>query len=379
VNERPFVSSRSTTSYWDYIRVEELLRLQGGLAGTDAELTDDEVRFIVIHQIDELWMKLVLRELASARDLFRQDHVPETALAAAADGLHRVTLTLQLMADHFRLMETMRTQAYLEFRDKLSPASGFQSAQMREIEILMGLEDDDRIRFGEEGSYLDALRGDAGDRSPALQRVMARLADRPSLKDAVYGWLARAPIQASTPDQPDDEAVVMAWIEDFLARQSAGMEQRKAESLAEQALTDADVRRLEARYAAELERARQYLLATEVDDQAQAARTRRLRAAILFIESHRELPLLSWPAEIIDALIATEQSLLVFRQRHARMVERVIGRRVGTGGSDGVDYLDRTALEYRVFKEVWAARTMLLRRDLCPPVANIDFYGLRSE
>ena len=58
-------------NYWDYIRVEELLSLQQGISASDeAELGDDEVRFIVIHQIDELWFKLVLRELTTARDLF---------------------------------------------------------------------------------------------------------------------------------------------------------------------------------------------------------------------------------------------------------------------------------------------------------------------
>jgi tryptophan 2,3-dioxygenase len=105
---------------------------------------------------------------------------------------------------------------------------------------------------------------------------------------------------------------------------------------------------------------------------------RRLRASILFIESNRELPLLSWPGEILDALIQAEQAMIVFRQRHARMVERVIGRRVGTGGSDGVDYLDRTALGYRVFKEIWAARTVLLAPERVPDTRHADYYGLKS-
>ena len=70
--------------------------------------------------------------------------------------------------------------------------------------------------------------------------------------------------------------------------------------------------------------------------------------------------------------------MIVFRQRHARMVERVIGRRVGTGGSDGVAYLDQTALQYRVFKELWATRTLLLRPELVPEPRNADFYGFRA-
>jgi tryptophan 2,3-dioxygenase len=66
--------------------------------------------------------------------------------------------------------------------------------------------------------------------------------------------------------------------------------------------------------------------------------------------------------------------MLVFRQRHARMVERVIGRRTGTGGSAGVDYLDQTALSYRVFADLWAVRTLLLRRAALPAVQDAHVY-----
>jgi tryptophan 2,3-dioxygenase len=359
-------------TYWDYLRIEELLALQGGLAGDEGALSNDEVRFVVIHQIDELWFKLVLRELTAARDLFKLPHVPETSLSAASLALHRVALTFQLAAQHFALMETMRTQDYLAFRDKLSPASGFQSAQMREIEILLGLGMDERIRFGKEGSYLDALRGAGGRRSPAQVRVERRLADCPSLKAAVHGWLERAPIDGSLPGTPGDAAAVQRFVDAFLAGHRRGIEEQMRDVLAAQASNAEDRARLEQRYRSDLESARAYL---NPDDKA----TQRLRAAILFIDSNRQLPLLSWPAEIIDRLIALEQSMLVFRQRHARMVERVIGRRVGTGGSDGVDYLDQTALKYRVFHEVWTARTLLLRRELTPKVGDPGFYGLRHE
>jgi len=370
--------STGRPTYWDYIRVEDLLALQSGLAGDEAELSDDEVRFIVVHQVDELWMKLALRELVAARDVFRQDHVPETSVAAASQNLRRTTLLFELLADHFRLMETMRTRAYLEFRDKLSPASGFQSAQFREIEILLGLSPEERIVFAAAGDHLDALGGRDGAPSPARVRVERRLADTPTFKDAVYRWLGRTPIQGSSPGSPGDEEVVARWIDDFLERQRHGQQERVREVLASQATSPDDAARLEARYAAELESARAYLTGQDVAP-AERPGVQRLRAAILFIESHRELPLLSWPGEILDGLIAAEQAMLVFRQRHARMVERVIGRRVGTGGSDGVAYLDRTALEYRVFKEIWAARTLLVRPDLDVPLANADFYGLRSE
>ncbi len=76
--------------------------------------------------------------------------------------------------------------------------------------------------------------------------------------------------------------------------------------------------------------------------------------------------------------MALEQAFVIFRQRHARMVERVIGRRTGTGGSAGVDYLDQTALRYRIFDDVWAVRTLLIRAEALPPLTQPEVYGLAA-
>lgn len=366
------------TSYWDYIRVEQLLALQSGIAAHENEISDDEVRFIVIHQIDELWLKLVLRELTTARNLFAKKPVPEEALAGAVQSLRRITICLDLAAQHFKLMETMRTQDYLTFRDKLNPASGFQSAQLREIEILMGLPDEDRIPLGNEASYMQALRSHDGSPSPALLRVERRKADAPTLKAAVDAWLHRTPIDGSFPGDPGDEVAIARFVERFLAGHERLYQRALDHAVAVQALTKTDEERLRARYKGQFQGAVRHLGAEDVPTE-QRAFVRRLRAAILFVDSNRTLPLLSWPGQIIDGLIEAEQSMLVFRQRHARMVERVIGRRVGTGGSDGVAYLDQTALKYRVFTEIWAARTLLLPPDLSPPVADRTWYGLTHE
>ncbi|MEM9075295.1 MAG: tryptophan 2,3-dioxygenase family protein, partial [Myxococcota bacterium] len=143
-------------------------------------------------------------------------------------------------------------------------------------------------------------------------------------------------------------------------------------------LSDEDRARLDQRYASERESARQFLQAEDVEKDQRAFQSR-VRAALVFIESYRELPLLAWPREVVDAIVALEQASLIFRQRHARMVERVIGRRTGTGGSSGVDYLDRTALRYRVFGDVWAVRTLQLREDALPTLRDPSFYGLVAE
>jgi tryptophan 2,3-dioxygenase len=369
--------SRKPTAYWDYLQLDQLLSLQGGVEGDERELSNDEVMFIVIHQIDELWLKLAIRELVSVRNLFAQNPVPEQSLASAVRGLRRLALLFQQLGAHFALMETMTTRDYLGFRDKLSPASGFQSAQLREIEILLGLDDAQRVPLGSEHSYLDALKNHDGTESAAFRRVSARLEDRPSLHDAVRGWLCRAPIQGSRPDDANDSAHVRTFVEAFLRAN-----EREVRSIMRHALDDArsddDRRLVEARYEKQLASARAFLFAEDVPD-AERDRVCRARAALLFIESYRELPLLAWPREALDTIIALEQAFLIFRQRHARMVERIIGRRTGTGGSAGVDYLDATAIKYRVFKDVWAVRTVLLREGALPPLENAEVYGFAAR
>lgn len=369
--------TRRPTAYWDYIKVEELLSLQGGLEANDAGLSNDEVLFITVHQIDELWFKLILRELVTVRNLFAKAPVPEQALASAARGIRRMAQLIGHVAAHFDIMETMTTRDYLAFRDKLNPASGFQSGQLREIEVLLGLSDVDRIPLGHEHTYMNALKNHDGSPSSAFLRVASRLDDKPTLLSAVNDWLYRTPIHGSTPGEAGDEGKVASFVEAYAAAHArsanAALEIAKSSTL-----TPADVERLEKRYATEIASARAFLHAEEVDETIRK-RVSRQRAALVFIESYRELPLLAWPRVIIDELVAFEQAFVIFRQRHARMVERVIGRRTGTGGSSGVDYLDQTAIRYRIFRDVWAVRTLLVRQSELPPLEHAAAYGFVTE
>ena len=98
----------------------------------------------------------------------------------------------------------------------------------------------------------------------------------------------------------------------------------------------------------------------------------------MFIESYRELPLLTWPRKLIDALVELEESMVKWRHAHARMVERMIGRRVGTGGSSGVDYLDATT-RARIFTDLWEVRTILVKRSSLEDVDDAGFYGFASQ
>lgn len=359
-------------NYWEYIRVEELLRLQGGMDRDESKLANDEVLFIVVHQVYELWFKLVIREVVTARDLFNQNPVPDMALADATRSFRRISTIFEQAAAHFEVMETLTTRDYLGFRDALIGASGFQSAQLREIEILLGLDDSSRIPLGAEGTYRDALRGKDGSPSVALERVDQRLAAGPSLKHVVYAWLARTPVGKDGPD---------AFLKEVLDAHRKETQKRLAIVESQLHLSAADLALWKKRYESEVEVAAQFLNAEDDEklSEEQRLESKKVRAALVFLESYRELPRLAWPREALDALVAMEQKILVWRQRHARMVERIIGRRTGTGGSAGVEYLDQTALRYRIFGDVWKTRTLLLRKAAVPPMQNAEEYRFRVE
>lgn len=361
-------------NYWDYIRVEELLSLQQGVDADESELSNDEVMFITVHQVYELWFKLVLRELRSARNLFAADLVAEQQLSGAARSFGRVVTILRQCIDHFEVMETLTTREYLNFRDKLMPASGFQSAQLRQIEILFGLDDSERIPLSVEGDYRKMLESHDGTPSPALVRVEAQLADMPTLKHALEEWLHRTPIDGLSPTDPGADAGLETFVERYLKAHKAMTERARQRALA--LSESAKVRAaLDARYERECESVRDFLGSS---GDPESRRTQRIRVAMIFIVTYRELPLLAWPREVLDRLIELEQVLVIFRQRHARMVERVIGRRTGTGGSSGVDYLDETARRYRIFRDLWAVKTLMTPRADAPKLERPEFYDFRS-
>jgi tryptophan 2,3-dioxygenase len=361
-----------TPTYWDYLRLDGLLALQGGLEGDEASLLPDEVHFIVVHQVYELWFKLALRELRLARDALGRERVDEAAMPDVCHHLGRVNTVLRLAVQQFELVETLAPQDFLAFRDKLFPASGFQSFQMREIEILMGLKDGDRVQVGgaDVTTHLERARNDTPAGNLAAARMAAVRAER-TLLEVLDDWLHRTPIDGSSPSDRGDDEAVAAFATHWLAASDRYIDATEARARANGG--DAG---LAARFEAARLAARTFLNAEDQPPEARARR-RRIRAAVLFIESYRSLPLLAWPRRLLDGFVDLEEQVVLFRQRHARMVERVIGRRIGTGGSGGVEYLDKTAA-YRVFHDLWTVRTLLLPPDRNPPIQAAGRYGFQA-
>ena len=311
-----------STTYSEYLRLEELLKLQTGVKGETRQISNDELHFILVHQNFELWFKLIINELKCTRDILSSEYVEETHLPQAVHHMNRVIETFKLMSMQWKVMETLEPQDFLNFRDELGTASGFESFQMRELESLMGMKYIDGKPIGKENTL-----------------------DNDSLYSVTCKWLERTPIQGSTPETSEDKTQINNFINDYLGAHK---------ELYPDTNQDA------------------------IDFFEGDTLLRRRRAGLVFIESYRELPLLAWPRKLISTLIELEESMILWRSSHARMVERMIGRRVGTGGSSGVDYLDMTT-KYRVFIDLWSVRSVLLKKEALPTLKNPDFYEFKGK
>jgi len=258
-------------TYARYLRVPELLSLQECLS---APPHHDETLFIVIHQVYELWFKLLLHEIDSAIACLAADR-PEEATRL----LRRVVAVQRLLVHQVDVLETMRPQDFLGFRYHLNPASGFQSVQFREIEFVLGIKD---------AAILKHLVAGPDE----VQRLERRLA-APSLGDAFDALLRRRGLGGGTaPGTQGAAAQPEGW---------------------------------------------------------------RLAALTRIYESPETHP---WLLALCEVLVDIDECLALWRAHHVQMVERMIGAKRGTGGSDGVSYL-RSTLPKRAFPDLWRVRTEL--------------------
>ena len=354
--------SGSNRTYGGYLGLHELLALQRD----DEGISNDEMHFIVTHQTFELWFKQVIREVREIRDILATEHVPEAQIPKAVEHLGRVTEIFRLLANQWKVMETLTPQGFLAFRDGLGTASGFESYQMREMEILLGLEHVGRVSEMDPLAHFRKLASRSEADASALVRLEAAL-EETTLASALTTWLTRTPIMGSFYGSDDDAEVVETYVNEHLAAYTSIGDAASARMEA-QGVDNMDA--VKARFDAASQGARDFL--------KPEGEVNRARAGLLFIESYRELPLLAWPRVLIDAVVELEESMVLFRTHHARMVERIIGRRVGTGGSSGVDYLDATT-KYRIFGDLWGVRTILLKPELRPALKNGEIYGFAGE
>ncbi len=160
-------------SYTDYLKIDELLALQRPLSSGPEH---DEMLFIVIHQVYELWFKEILHELGYLEGLLIQNDVPR-----ARHTLKRILTILKVMVAQLDILETMTPLEFLSFRDRLESGSGFQSHQFRELEFALGWKDPkalDRYPVGSEARKRLERRLAAGSLWDTFLRHLVRTASR---------------------------------------------------------------------------------------------------------------------------------------------------------------------------------------------------------
>lgn len=176
--DKPAIYGRTDLTYNDYLKVPELLNLQ---VPQSQPAHHDEMLFIIIHQSYELWFKLLLHEIDQANE-----HIQNKEILMAHHFLKRVVEIMKMLVNQIHILETMRPVDFLRFRDRLTPASGFQSLQFRELEFRAGLKDE---------SYLVHFQN-----RPDLKASLETALSKPSLRDR-FRWLLS---QISPPSQPEE-------------------------------------------------------------------------------------------------------------------------------------------------------------------------------
>ena len=182
----PIEADREELTYSSYLRLPQLLDSQRPLAVPPVH---DEFLFIIVHQVYELWFRLLLHELTGARDAMLGNDLHSARLL-----LERCRAAEQLMIDQMGLLDTLSPVAFLRFRSALGQASGMQSAQFREIEFLSGRKDERNLRTLTAAEHL---------------RLRGRL-NEPSLWDAFLDAVAAAGLPVGGEQQRGESLLVIA-------------------------------------------------------------------------------------------------------------------------------------------------------------------------
>src|SRR5215510_4438634 len=171
--------------YSEYLRLDRLLTAQTPWSGQGGKPAHDEMLFIIFHQTYELWFRQISFELDDVQARFSGHVVDDRDVQPIVARLDRIAAIWRLLVRQLDVLETMAPQDFLDFRESLKTASGFQSWQFRMIEARLGLRRDDRIPVFH-GQFDDALDADH-------KQQIARAESAPSVYDQIDGWLARTP------------------------------------------------------------------------------------------------------------------------------------------------------------------------------------------
>lgn len=313
--------------YHDYLQLDKILNAQYPESDKRQLPAHDEMLFIIIHQAYELWFKQLHHEVDSVAAIMSKpalnDNSPE--LQTIVHRLKRCVTILQVLVHQIDIMETMTPMDFLDFRDMLRPASGFQSWQFKELEAKLGLKFEQR--HGKE-YYTSQLKTEHVD-------IIKKAEGAKSLLELLNAWLGRMP---------------------FLKEGADAGFWRNYKNTYEDSLAAAEKNNL--------------IAFEEIFEHPANSDSRTLSPdackAALFIMLYRGYPLLQLPFQLLNCLLEIDEQLAAWRHRHMNMVHRMIGTRIGTGGSSGKEYLKAAADKHYIFKEVAQLNSFLIERRKLP-------------
>ena len=312
--------------YHDYLRLDTILNAQFPESDKHKLPAHDEILFIIIHQAYELWFKQLHTETNSIVAIMSKpalnDDSPE--LQTVVHRLQRMVTILRVLVHQIDIMETMTPMDFLDFRDMLRPASGFQSWQFKELEAKLGLQFE--YRHGKE-YYTSQLKKEH-------VAIIKEAEGNKSLLQLLNTWLERMPFLKEGADD--------AFWKDY--------KQVYLNSLA-----DAEKNNIEA-------------FEKVFEDKSDAGRSLSADAsrAALFIMLYRGYPIMQLPFQLLNSLLEIDEQMSSWRYRHMNMVHRMIGTRIGTGGSTGKDYLKAAADKHYIFREIAQLNSFLVERRKLP-------------
>lgn len=342
--------------YSDYLALDKLLGAQHPLSSGESGPAHDEMLFIVVHQAYELWFKQILYELRSIIAMFGDTIVDDRQMGAMVARLERIHAIQRVLVNQIDVLETMTPLDFLDFRDLLIPASGFQSVQFKELEVLLGLKRHMRIKADQDFVYSRLSRADRERMEVAEKQT--------SLFEATEHWLERLPFLSF--GDYDFWKVYAEAVEIMLASDRRIVEDNATlpPVVRQHQLRELDL--TEERFKALLND-QEY---ERLKEQGEFRFSHKATLAALFINLYRDEPMLQLPFRYLTALVEIDELFTTWRSRHAIMVHRMLGTRIGTGGSSGHEYLARTTSRNRVFSDLFNLSTFLISRQDLPQLPD---------
>lgn len=354
--------------YGEYLQLDKFLDSQKPVSGKYQEdEAHDEMLFIIVHQAYELWFKQILHELNWIHQAFNEPKLDIKHYGRINQRLDRVIQIQKLLNQQIGILETMTPLDFLDFRDYLVPASGFQSIQFKEIEILLGLKMKYRIGFDVK-SFYDRLNDK--DRKHLME-----MEEAPSLFDQVEAWLERMPFL-----EKENFSFLSSYqkaVDDMLSSDLDIIENVEYLSDGDREFQKKDLEKTRQQFEALFDK-------TQFDKLKESDMVRMSQKAILgavFINLYRDEPAFQQPYQLLEKLVNVDEEFTQWRYRHTIMVHRMLGAKIGTGGSSGHDYLRQTTQNNRFFKDLFNLSTFLIPRSSLPklPEQLVDSMGLKSE